>query len=346
MSILALERSPLVSDYPHIGSDVVFARKARRNLDWALSSGLDEFKSTAVRARFEPNTEEWLVHPRVNVYVDCTTSCEYDCGFCIAKTTDGRCNSLYLDPDDLVRNLKVLDSAGIDYSLQLTGGEPLRHPMVDTLLEILSSQGRKLVVNTNLGEFTGALLLADHVNISCHHYNEQLDEKVFNGKRDHKQLRASIQNGLADKVRLNCNLIGGYIDTYGEIMQYVAFAYWYMGARNISFSWLSALPADTMYDQSIIDFVVDRPVPPMGDLLKKLDETTHWRFLKYRGGVACYYEIWEYTAYVEPVTVQFKYSDNKYLDMIDKAPRLIPDIVMHPDGSMTGSWDTRRKKLA
>ena len=343
--VLCLERSPVPSDYPNAGVKIGFARRARKNLDEVVGMGVEEFEREAVAARFRPDGKVWRVHPRVNVYVDATTRCPYRCGFCIANTVDGRLRCGDIAPNDLRRNFDVLDRSGINYTVQLTGGEPLLHPEIDDVFDVLLEQGKKFVVNTNLVRQSAKLCQVDHVNLSCHHYNERLDSQIFGSKRDHEGIRRRIGRGLADKVRANCNLIGGYVDTYGEIMQYIAFAYWYLGVRNVSFSWLTALPRNSMYSEDIIEYVEMRPVPGMEDILNRLDSTSHWRFLKYRGGVACYYEIWEYMAYEKPVLVQFKHSDNRYLDAVDRIPDLVPDIIMHPNGIMSASWDMRLKVL-
>ena len=319
------------------------ARHYRENLNQALEEGLLEFLDTAIPV--EIDAQEWLVHPNVNLYVDCTTRCLNRCGFCIARTTDGRLGRQDVSVRAVVAAIDFCAKYKIKHSIQLTGGEPALHPAIGELSCVVTSRGLKTVLNTTLPVAHCMFPLFGYINVSAHHYNNERDAEVFQAPRDHKELGRAIWMVGPHKVRLNCNLVAGYVDTYGEIMQYIAWAYHAMGVANISFSWMNVLPRGSMYAASICDYVQDRPVPPMGSLLRSLEKTSHWRFLKYRGGVACYYELWHYLAYERPVLVQFKYSNNNYMDMIDQSPGYIPDMVVHPDGSLTASWDTRLKVL-
>jgi 2-iminoacetate synthase ThiH len=85
---MEIERSPILSDYPNIGTDVSKARYYRKNLDKVLDLGITEFIQESVQK------DGLSFHPNVNLYIDVTTECPFDCGFCIAKTTDGRAGIL------------------------------------------------------------------------------------------------------------------------------------------------------------------------------------------------------------------------------------------------------------
>ena len=81
-------------------------------------------------------------------------------------------------------------------------------------------------------------------------------------------------------------------------------------------------------------------------ILRRIEDDSRFVFEKYRGGVACYYEVWKYMSYEEPMTVIFKYSDNYWLEKADADDLLLPDLVLHTDGTLSGSWCKDRKIIA
>ena len=127
-------------------------------------------------------------------------------------------------------------------------------------------------------------------------------------------------------------------------MQFMAYCYHKLGIRNIAFAQLTPLPSDSFYDPDIIKVITKAPVN-VDAILERVEQDSRFTFEKYRGGVACYYEVWKFHAYEHPVTVLFKYSDNYWLERADTDPELLPDIVLHTDGTLAGSWCKNRKIL-
>lgn len=328
---MIFERTPEIELFPNIGNDIEVARYYRQNLNNALDDGIKEFFETAKNVKI--NGDEYCAHKNVNLYIDVTTKCPFNCGFCIAKTVDGRNGEI--KPEQVKSAIDYLENLGINYTIQVTGGEPEIHKDYYDIIELLPKE-RKLVLNTNMPS-EKSLNVFDNVNVSCHHYNSEIEKQITVGERN-----LILKNNI-NKVRMNTNLIGGYIDTFGEIMQMIAFAYYKYGVTNICFSFLTDLPSNTMYKKEIIDYTHKRPAASFDSILGAVESAGHWEFEKFRGGVACYYEIWKYTAYKNDVLVQFKYSDNSYLDYIDGLERYIPDLILHPNGVLTGSWDLRKK---
>jgi hypothetical protein len=329
------EREP-ETNYPNIGIDIRKARKYRNNLNKALNEGLEEFFDSC--KEYKINGKKWFIHKNVNLYLDITTNCPFNCGFCIAKTNDGRNGNIKIE--DITNNFHKLEDAGVNFTCQITGGEPNLHP---DLLQIRDICGkRKTVINTNFPN--NKMSTFDYINVSCHHYNSQIEKEIFNGIRDKSKLKIDI-TFIKDKIRLQGLLLGGYIDTFGEISQYIAYGYHYLGITSFAFSFLTILPKNIMYKDEIIDYVKEKPCVTFNEVAKELEKRNHWKFLKYRSGVACYYEVWEYLAYEKPITVIFKYSNNHILHKLDKMSEYIPDIIIHPNGKMTASWDQRIKEI-
>lgn len=333
---MEFERTPIITKYPNIGSSIDKARYYRANLDYALQDGLYEFYNTAIEINID--NKKWLFHKNVNLYIDCISKCLFDCEFCIAKTTDGRKGKI--KKQQVEDCINYLLENNVYFTTQVTGGEPELHEELEDIFYLLPNNTR--VINTNIPSNTSFLF--DHVNVSCHHYNSILEKEIIKKERDRVKLKENLNIDIK-KVRLQCNLIGNYIDTYGEIMQYIAFSYHKLNITNISFSFLTELPNNTMYKKSIIKYVKNHKACLFNDIVNNLEKTTHWKFKKYRGGVACYYEIWEYMAYEKKITVQFKYSNNYYLNVIDKKEHYVPDLILHPCGTLTAGWDKRIKKL-
>jgi len=328
-----------VDDTSATGYDLEGALHYRANKDAAYSSGLAEFLESAVPVTILGR--EWLAHPNVNLYLDSTGQCSCDCDFCIAKTKFDRYT---IDVDQYIARfkecLRVLHDA--NPSVQLTGGEPtMNYDSAAKLITAVSDSGlRNPVMNTNghglpdLVELLNASNM-QHVNISRHHYNDSSNNEIM--RASVRDLR-DIGRLLRPRVRVQCNMIRDYIDTYGEVMQFIAYAYHHMAADNIAFAQLTPLPRDDYYQDSIIDYVADRQVD-VDSILYQIGRDSRFVFEKYRGGVACYYEVWQYMGYDKPVTVLFKFSDNSYLSAIDRMPKYAPDFVLHTDGTLAASWN-------
>jgi MoaA/NifB/PqqE/SkfB family radical SAM enzyme len=337
-------------DRSNIGDRLEDAIVYRKDKARAYKEGESEFVSMAIPLYVHGH--KYYVHPNVNLYLDVSRSCPCDCEFCISKVKFDRLTintDVYIQR--LVDSFSLLKS--VNPSIQVVGGEPTIYPGLYGIIDVIDNlMIRRPVLGTN-----GYLLDDDlvhrlntstfrHVNLSRCHYDDAKNQEIMRCKagRNNDVLFHSIGERLKPKLRVQCNLIGGYIDTYGEIMQFIAYAHYVLKANNIAFAQLTPLPRDDYYQDSVIDYVSTRQVD-IDAILEKISEDKMFRFIKYRGGVACYYEIWEYCGYSDPITVMFKFSDNFYLGRIDNMPGYIPDFVLHTDGTLCGSWNKNIKVL-
>ena len=332
--------------FPNIGETLDIARSYRAYREKAYREGFTEFQRTAVPVIL--NGKRYRAHPNINLYVDMTSACDADCDFCIAKVIFARTPSP-IPPQWLSRALDICAPA--NPSVQITGGEPTLFPeALKELLDVVSvRRPRRPVLNTNGRNLEAVASMLrqsaiEHINISRHHYNDNDNAKIMK-RKGHEVSSVSLCDsisGMKNRVRMQCNLLDGEIDTYGEVMQFIAYCYYALGVRSVVFAQLTPLPLMSYYDPSIVKSITDAPVD-VDSILDHIERDSRFVFEKYRGGVACYYEVWKFIGYEEPMTIIIKYSDNMWLEKADDDPELLPDLVLHTDGTLAGSWCKDRK---
>jgi len=331
---------------PNMGESLEDAQRYRANKALAYQHGFEEFQRIAT-----PTTimgHEYLVHPNVNLYVDMTSACNCRCNFCIARVS-------------FDRRVKPVSSEWLEYALdvcavaspsvQITGGEPTLFPreLMELVAVVNRRRPRRPVINTNgknLAQVSAGLRNSaiEHVNISRHHYNDTTNAQIMGDFAISSDELARGIRPIQDRVRIQCNMLDHQIDTYDEVMQFIAYCYHKLGVRNISFAQLTPLPSGSYYDRRILKVVRGAPVDS-DPILERIEQDSRFAFKKYRGGVACYYEVWDFLAYEHPMTVLFKFSDNAWLEKADADPILLPDFILHTDGTLAGSWCKDRKVL-
>ena len=324
----------------NIGESLEDAHIYRNDKQRAYKEGFKELESTALPITL--NGVPFRYHPTINFYVDMTAACNCSCWFCIANVEFNR----QLNPRaDLVN---VLDDSlhtlsPMSPSIQITGGEPtlFNKKLIDMLKVVHAHKIHKSVLNTNGFDLNSGVARAiikygiDHVDISRHHYNDKMNDRIMGGGINSDKLREYIEP-IADKARIQCNLISTRIDTYDEVMQFIAYAYHKLGATNVMFASLTTLPEGSYYDESVVKHTSDIPVDT-NSIMDSVEKDNKFYFEKYRGGVAYYYEIWKFTGYDRLMTIVFKHSDNHWLGAVDNDPKLMLDVVLHTDGTLAGS---------
>lgn len=318
----------------------------RRDKKRAYKEGFNEFLDRS--KEYIINGITYNVHENVNMYLDVSGKCNGKCRFCIAKTEYKRKEISYKEYiSKFIKAYTILKN--VNPSIQIVGGEPtIWEGLEELLYQLKNLKCRFPVLGTNGTGLNNYDIInnscLEWINLSRHHYNENINYEIMgNNVLSNKLLQKNINN-INKNIRLQCNMIGGYIDTFGEIMQMIAYAYHNLGIINIAFALLTPLPSNSFYQSKIIKYVKEHPVN-CDSILDRIENDNRFVFEKYRGGVACYYEIWKYNAYEKPITVVFKYSDNIYLEKADKIENCIPDIIMHTDGTVCGSWNKGIKKL-
>ncbi len=311
-----------------------------------------------------------------NLYVDVTAACNAACPFCIAPTI-GRTNE-----GDFLQGLRwALDFTQQNYgSVQVTGGEPtLSARLPRVIREIRERMFHRVVLNTNGTGIKDPSLVIDlqasgftHVNLSRHHYRERENQEIM---QFHRASDASVdafirsvelvcQSGMVP--RINCNLLRGYIDSIEEIGY---FAIWCeeIGVRKVAFSETFHLD---MYDHQlpIQKGYAESKAFPLGPLVKDMDAiftpsrqtpaecSTAWGQSQWISSfvVGGHRRFWTTTSGGE---ISIKTMAGWKPDGTPKPPSYSkaedPELkdgelyfaVVHPDGSVSASWDKRERIL-
>lgn len=161
--------------------------------------------------------------------------CNAKCDFCFWKKNNACKNYLEKLSDVLYKLPENFNQ------ISITGGEPTISPYLKDVLNlidknkfnkvVLTTNGHKLLETLNLFEN-----IVDHVNISRHHYDDNINNKIFRSKMiDSKKLKISINelNKIGIDVTLS-SVLNEKLKTNNDIKNYINFAK-YCGATQIFF---------------------------------------------------------------------------------------------------------------
>lgn len=196
------------------------------------------------------NFDDWLE-------VKLTNSCNGKCSWCVEQGG--------FRPMKDVAWFTLADSilkTDADH-IMLLGGEPTLYPNLELLVGELKVHDRKVYMTTNGSlihrpDVLEALIRLEAVNISIHHYDLDQNREITGVSLKESSLTHAIKTltSAGVEVRLNCNLIGGYIDGLLEARRFVEFAK-RVGASSVRF-------AELKFDEEA--FVDAREVFSMADL--------------------------------------------------------------------------------
>lgn len=180
-----------------------------------------------------------------NLYVDVTAACNASCPFCIAPTVGRK------DGDGFWKGFQwALDfTESYGGSVQVTGGEPTMSNRLQSVVTALKYRMfHRLVLNTNGTGIRRPWMIPDlkragftHVNFSRHHYWEELNQAVMHIKPESlsenhefvKGVKETVGGGMM--VRINCNLLSGYIDSFEKMNAFVEWCETF-GAKSVAFA--------------------------------------------------------------------------------------------------------------
>lgn len=165
-----------------------------------------------------------------------TPKCQAKCIWCVERSG--------FHPDHVASWRDIVNKAlqTEAKNIILLGGEPTLYTPLKEIVSTLSAEKRNVYLTTN-----GALLTPDFVNtnlkglygvnISIHSDSKEENDKIVGLKIHYDKLFAAIQalKAQGTRVRFNCNLIHGYIDSASRIKQYVVSAKM-MGADTVRFA--------------------------------------------------------------------------------------------------------------
>ena len=173
--------------------------------------------------------------------VKITNVCNGSCKFCIEK--DGL-QTENVPVEKLIESTNTLS----DYKkVLILGGEPFLYPHLAEYINGLVGKD-EIFITTNGSVLPISLLHTiagklKAVNISIHHFNEDMNSEIIGTKISFKNIKnaISILKGYNVKVRINSNLIKGGIDSTAKVQIMSLFAIG-LGADEIRFAELQNCP--------------------------------------------------------------------------------------------------------
>lgn len=298
-----------------------------------LTLGTNKISKTLFDKKVILSDDPWLWH----FHIKCCNRCNANCKFCIEKNCRPKEN-----PELVVQNtekmLSEMEKQGVLHSVSVTGGEPLLFPNLIQLCDVLKNHRIKfLTMNTNGGYIylknNPATLdgLFDFLNVSRHNTDDAENFKIFNTSSvltigELKLFHDFYKN---TKLRIQCVMQNEMtISEFDKMIEKYRFA------DNVSFRRLMSATEEQGLDYNRHDDAYFRIVEHVADKGEFIEQTVQDYYV---------YEIWNYNG----VNITFSYSDMNSLTKIEKteSDEIIREFILHPNGSICGSWNPKRKIL-
>lgn len=166
---------------------------------------------------------------KFNLYIKITDYCNAKCQFCSNQSSILQHEEINLDKLEMV--LKELSEKNILERISITGGEPLLYIerlniVLNKIFDVLPNA--RVTINTNGIQFKNlkkldALEKIDGIHISRHHYNDEINDKIFGVHTATLDEITDLANHVSNKhlIRLNCLLMKGFIDSKKEVQNYL-----------------------------------------------------------------------------------------------------------------------------
>jgi molybdenum cofactor biosynthesis enzyme MoaA len=299
------------------------------------------------------------VYANANLSVYSAQRCNARCAFCVEELRPAsRGGELALqrrvEHDDgawFDRLERVLDVVQRDLrpSVSVTGGEPSKDPRLPRVLRTLEAcRTRKRTVTTNgsglldvregrrVIDWIAATGVA-HLNVSRAHPDQDVNARLvaYADGPTQDAMRAVVAAARAGgtRVRLSCVLVEGAIDGVDGIVRYLDFAR-SLGVDNVIFRRLMLTDPRTTQRNHVVRFS-DRKRVALDSLLGRLGDDPRFDFVRQIVGYYYYVEVWR----SDGVDVVFEEADLARLeDEKRAAPRLVHELVFHPDGNLASTW--------
>lgn len=168
---------------------------------------------------------------QVGLYINIDNICNADCKFCNIHNLQS--NNIQFDLEKFENVYKELVNKDLLNRVAITGGEPfLKFELVNEVLDIIYKYSDNLIVTINTNATQHYKILELHhldkiegVNISRHHFDDELNNEIFACDTATKQELSEISSKVPPNImRLKCNLIKGYVDRIDKMKQYLEFA--------------------------------------------------------------------------------------------------------------------------
>ena len=167
---------------------------------------------------------ETIKNPNFSIVVP--GNCNGNCSFCFWKN-DKACGNYIQNLTETMNSLPEQF-----YQLSLTGGEPTLSPYFSDILESIDSERWSNTVltsnGTNLKKFIPQLEgKIQHVNISRHHYNDEINESVFESKTIPSSEELKVLVKELNKIGIDVTysaVLTEHLNTKDEVKKFIKYA--------------------------------------------------------------------------------------------------------------------------
>lgn len=168
-------------------------------------------------------SESTILNPNLSIVMP--GGCNGKCDFCFWQKTKP-CNGYLEKLTDVFTSLPSQFS-----QLSITGGEPTLSPYLENVLNLIDRKIFKHTVLTsnghNLLKFVSKLEgKIDHVNISRHHYNDEINDSIFKSKMLTTEELKNVSDEL-NKIGIDVTfsaVLSEKLESESEINKYIQFA--------------------------------------------------------------------------------------------------------------------------
>lgn len=259
----------------------------------------------------------WMKH----VHIKITDRCNAACPFCIERNSHIEENR-----NVFLRNVRQLldemDEQGHLATVSITGGEPSICRHTGEVIDMVRSHGCFLNINTNFTNFIDRSLQPSWLNISCHTLGE--DQYCHLPELQKEKIRTYRELNPDTKIRIQCVLHEKGLKDIDEMLRFMDY---YKDAVD-DFSFRRLITLDT---------------PPKDDLLQcfKHHLYDHGELLEQVLKDYYVYESWN----LDGALITLSHSNMGLLKQMEETEpdNLLREIVVHPDGLISGSWYRNRK---
>lgn len=274
--------------------------------------------------------KEWLMHDDYwmrHIHVKITDRCDAHCPFCIEKNSHIAENGEKLITN-LERLLTELDVQQMDGTVSITGGEPSLCKYTGNVIDIIKNHNRFLNINTNFHHTIDSKLDPDWLNISRHMYGN--DDYTGIHKLDFDMLKEYKERHAKTKARIQCVLHPNGLHSIDDICKFI----------------------ETYAKSSLIDDFSFRRLINTDDNGAKRDTFMDFKEYLFEHAIFVEQTIQDYYIYeiyeLDGVMITISFSDMALLKNLERREpnNLLREIIIHPDGLVSGSWYRDKKILA
>ena len=264
----------------------------------------------------------WMKH----VHIKITDLCDASCPFCIERSSHIRSNNLKLF-SNVQSLIEQLYRQGHLTTVSITGGEPSLSPIAGDVIDFLKSIPNVFLnINTNFHRLIDSSSDPDWLNISRHTIGADAYCHIWDLDSDKLGLYRAIHP--TTKIRLQCVLYPKGLRNVEQIQRYIRF-YSYL-VDDFSFRRLISVKDETTDNdlfQQFKHFLYDNAI-----LVEQVLKDYY------------VYETWNY----EGKNITLSHSNMKLLHDLEHTEddRILREIIVHPDGLVSGSWYRNKKIIA